>query len=224
MGGRFSKVTLFFVPYLVILTYGVIYFLYMDHGDFVLLLNNFHGPVLNFFFKYWTYTGGATFFVVSTVLLLFLKRRYGLILGLIGIAQGLLTLLFKQVIFPHVPRPKSFFAEKKVLNLIEGVKVNDFSSFPSGHTMTVFALATFVALMLQKKKWSLILLIGATATAVSRVYLGHHFLIDIMAGSLVGVVVAMSLFLAFEKYLVNEKFDSVDHPDKVLSEMDINPD
>lgn len=90
--------------------------------------------------------------------------------------------------------------------------------------MTVFALATFVALMLQNKKWSLILLIGATATAVSRVYLGHHFLIDIMAGSLVGVVIAMSLFLAFEKYLVNEKLDPIDEPDKDLSEMDISAD
>lgn len=224
MLGSLKKTSSFFIPYFILLLTGVCYFFYLDHGDFVLWMNGLHGPVFNFFFKYWTYTGDGFFIAAITLLVIILRRRYGLILGLVAIVQGLATLLFKQVLFTKVPRPFKYFEGKQMLDLIEGVKVHDFNSFPSGHTMTAFALATFVALMLKNRRYSVLLLIGAMLTGISRVYLGHHFLIDIMAGSLVGVIVATGFYIGFEKYLTNATDLPRDEPDKDLSEMDISAD
>ncbi|MEM7296888.1 MAG: phosphatase PAP2 family protein, partial [Bacteroidota bacterium] len=203
---------------------SVVYFLYLDHGDFVLWWSNQRNSFLTFFFKYWTYTGDWFFVVTVTLALIFFRLRYGLILALVSIVQGLTTALFKQVLFVGTPRPKGYFAGKQVLDLIEGVKVQSLNSFPSGHTMTAFALATFIALMMQNKKYSIFLLLGAILTALSRVYLGHHFLIDIIAGSLIGMLIATIIYMIFEKYLNQDNRLEEDQPDQDLLKMDLNVD
>ena len=59
-------------------------------------------------------------------------------------------------------------------------------SFPSGHTITAFAIATsfggFYPAMLAG------LLFCAVSIAVSRVILGMHFLSDVMAGGIIGAL------------------------------------
>ena len=57
-------------------------------------------------------------------------------------------------------------------------------SFPSGHTMTAFAVAT--PLMTYYPDLSLGLLFCAVSIALSRIVLGMHFLSDVVAGGLMG--------------------------------------
>lgn len=57
-------------------------------------------------------------------------------------------------------------------------------SFPSGHSITAFAVA--VPLSLSYPVLGPLLLFCATSIAVSRILLGLHFLSDVIAGSLVG--------------------------------------
>ena len=57
-------------------------------------------------------------------------------------------------------------------------------SFPSGHTMTAFAVA--VPLMLYYPPLTLGLLFCAISIACSRVLLGMHFLSDVLAGAALG--------------------------------------
>ncbi|MBL8176292.1 MAG: phosphatase PAP2 family protein [Bryobacterales bacterium] len=59
-------------------------------------------------------------------------------------------------------------------------------SFPSGHTITAFAVA--VPLMLHFPELGAALLFCALSIALSRVMLGMHFLSDVMAGALLGIV------------------------------------
>ena len=61
--------------------------------------------------------------------------------------------------------------------------------FFSGHASNSFALATFFFLLVRKKYPSLgiLLLLLATAIAYSRVYLGVHFPLDIVCGSIFGI-------------------------------------
>jgi undecaprenyl-diphosphatase len=68
-------------------------------------------------------------------------------------------------------------------------------SFPSGHTITAFAVATPVALFYPA------LLVGvmfcAFSVAASRVLLGMHFLSDVLAGAIIGSSLGYSAYLLF---------------------------
>lgn len=221
MINRLRNTTLFFIPYLSLFTLSVVFFLYRSHGEFVLWLNSLHNPAWDFFFKYWTHTGDAIFFSIVAVALIVFKRRFGLILALAGISVAIISSFFKYVLFAEAQRPILYFKGYEVLEFVDGVNVLSQYSFPSGHAMAVFALASFVALMLQNNNYSSILFIGATLTSVSRVYLVQHFLIDIMAGSLIGITIGIIFYMSFEKYLNKEPTDAINTPDEDLEEMDL---
>ncbi|NJK82534.1 MAG: phosphatase PAP2 family protein [Saprospiraceae bacterium] len=112
--------------------------------------------------------------------------------------------MFKQ------PRPAKFFQSLNRLdevNLIAGVDVYyGFNSFPSGHTMSAFAISTFLMLCFPQK-WGLSLLLFALAalTALSRMYLGHHFLQDVYLGALLGVLLGGAMYLGMIKYSQRQK-------------------
>ena len=64
-------------------------------------------------------------------------------------------------------------------------------SFPSGHTITAFAVA------LSLSRWNPDLAVGllfcAISIAVSRILLGMHFLSDVLAGAAIGAVLAYTV-------------------------------
>ncbi|MCX7798782.1 MAG: phosphatase PAP2 family protein [Fimbriimonadales bacterium] len=65
-----------------------------------------------------------------------------------------------------------------------------YASFPSGHTVTSFALAVFAWLMLRGKfRWSWLLVLWAGAVAVSRIYRGVHWPSDVLAAAALGSAV-----------------------------------
>lgn len=67
----------------------------------------------------------------------------------------------------------------------------DLDSFPSGHATSVFAVAAVFAGFYPWLSAPLYLLAGAIA--VGRVYLARHYVSDILAGALIGCVVAWAL-------------------------------
>lgn len=192
---------IYFMMFIIALSFWMIH----DHGDLVLFLNDLHSPFLDEFFKWYTYLGDEFFIIVLVISLLIFNRRYGYILGIASITQGLIQLILKQVIFREVARPVKYFEGLDLLNAVEGVVVRDYHSFPSGHTITAFVAATFIALMLSKNRYSLILIVAAMLVGISRVYLAHHFLVDVMVGSLIGVLVSTCFYLGFWSYLKDLK-------------------
>ena len=62
-------------------------------------------------------------------------------------------------------------------------------SFPSGHAATSFACATTLALLAPRLAPALFVL--AAAIAWSRVYVGVHYPLDVLAGAALGVAVAL---------------------------------
>ncbi|MGH7411303.1 MAG: phosphatase PAP2 family protein, partial [Candidatus Methylomirabilis sp.] len=59
-------------------------------------------------------------------------------------------------------------------------------SFPSGHSVTAFALASVLSRTYPKGSFAFYLL--ASMVAFSRVYLASHFLSDVVAGAAVGLL------------------------------------
>jgi undecaprenyl-diphosphatase len=68
-------------------------------------------------------------------------------------------------------------------------------SFPSGHTMTAFAIS--VALTEFYPSAAIGLFFCALSIATSRILLGMHFLSDVIAGALIGGGIGYACYLAF---------------------------
>jgi undecaprenyl-diphosphatase len=69
-------------------------------------------------------------------------------------------------------------------------------SFPSGHTMTAFAVA--IPLSMFYPTLSIGLLFCALSIAMSRILLGMHFLSDVVAGALIGTGLGYLGYFAFQ--------------------------
>ena len=69
-------------------------------------------------------------------------------------------------------------------------------SFPSGHTMTAFAVA--IPLSLFYPTLSIGLLFCALSIAMSRILLGMHFLSDVVAGALIGTGLGYLSYFIFQ--------------------------
>ncbi len=68
-------------------------------------------------------------------------------------------------------------------------------SFPSGHAITAFAVATAVSIFYPGLQAPLVFL--AASIAASRIILGMHFLSDVLAGSLLGILLGWAPTLLF---------------------------
>lgn len=69
-------------------------------------------------------------------------------------------------------------------------------SFPSGHAMVIFAIATLVAPYF-KSWWKVLPWALAAAVCLSRLYLGAHFPLDVIAGAGLGLFMGGVLNLVF---------------------------
>jgi undecaprenyl-diphosphatase len=67
-------------------------------------------------------------------------------------------------------------------------------SFPSGHAMVIFAIAVLVSPYL-KGWWRALLWVLAASVCLSRLYLGAHFPLDVIAGAGLGTFIGATLNL-----------------------------
>jgi undecaprenyl-diphosphatase len=68
-------------------------------------------------------------------------------------------------------------------------------SFPSGHSITSFAIALSVGMFYPELQ--IVLLVVASLIASSRIILGMHFLSDVLAGSAIGILLGYCSFQVF---------------------------
>ncbi len=110
-------------------------------------------------------------------------------LGAAALAVAAAVLMFK-ALKPTVRRKRPCHVEPHCWALL---LPPDQFSFPSGHTMTAFAVA--VSLGLFYPSLLAALLACAACVAASRVLLGMHFLSDVIAGGLLGTLLGYGSFL-----------------------------
>ena len=76
--------------------------------------------------------------------------------------------------------------------LVSTMGLNDFRSFPSGHSLMGGGLFTSTAFAYRKKKWLWIFCpLMTLGVMVSRLYLGVHYFTDVLAGAAIGVLFAV---------------------------------
>lgn len=175
---------------------GLIFLLLKGKTASFLVLNPFHESVLDLFFIVFTYLGDGIFAAAVIILLMVLRRwpqAWQLLIAFL--LSALMAQILKNVF--SMPRPREVFNHGEYTYFIEGITHHGFSSFPSGHSTSVFTLATMLAIFEKNKKMNVFYLLIAVAVGYSRIYLGQHFLTDVLMGSFLGVTIAILVHWAF---------------------------
>ena len=181
----------FFYGLIIFISLSTAFLLINGKNESFLFLNKYHNTALNYFFCQITYFGDGISIVLICILLFLLNKRIDSMLLLSTfLLSGLLAQIFKRIIC--APRPISVFNHGE-FKTISGIYTAAKYSFPSGHTTTAFAAASLFVLLYNDKRINLILLFVAILVGFSRIYLGQHFLEDVIFGALLGT--ASSLFV-----------------------------
>lgn len=133
-------------------------------------------------FRWLTYAGGGGYvWLALAAAFALVWRRPGILVRVAvadGVAQGVTTLL-KLAIPRHRPRVHTLVAEPHT------------HSFPSGHAASSFACA--VVLGAAAPRWRVPLYALAALIAFSRVYVGVHFPLDVLAGAVLGSLLGLAV-------------------------------
>ena len=176
----------------------------MEKSIIVWLQNN-SNEFLDLFFSGYSYIVswiGAVF--LFACIIIFVNKKFGLFFG----TSFLITIALNYLLKIIVNRPRPYETNPDIVNKLSTIG----KSFPSGHavSITFMILSVLYILYLQSKKENFILLkkkwfkvfsifiavLLVFVTAIARMYLGQHYLTDIIAGiSLSGACFSVSLLI-----------------------------
>lgn len=150
---------------------------------------------------------------LCVILLLFYRVGWATFLASNLLLSTIIVQPIKHIV--HAPRPLTWFAENMpdvTLPLVEGVRMNHWLSFPSGHTTTFFVLFYSLSIILcaenvtGKMILSFLCFLCASFGAYTRIYLSQHFALDIFAGILIAVFSTLSLYFFLVKKTKDTQF------------------
>jgi undecaprenyl-diphosphatase len=183
-------------------------------------LNSHHIPgttgLLQLISAYTTWVNIGTILVV---LLLAWRQKsrellyHFFLLAVIMIVGALVISTFKEL----VDRERPFYTYPFIEKLARGGG----SSFPSGHTVESFAVATGLSLLFRRRS---ILIAGygwAILVAYTRMALGVHYPTDVVAGALTGILLGYLIYCAYRWSGLSARFPKPgSYPDKNPGETD----
>lgn len=168
-------------------------------NDLFLWLNNHHNEFWDTFMM--IYSGKIAWVPLAVVLLitLFYKTKWQnavlMILCFVllatlcdQISAGVIKPIFSR--FRPTHHPDFMY---KVL-IVDGYKGGRYG-FISAHAANGFGVATFLSLILRNKWFTISLLSWALITCYSRIYLGVHFVSDIIGGIMLGSILGFLIYL-----------------------------
>lgn len=182
----------------------------LDHQLFFAINNGWKCGLNDLWLGYSTWLGyGWITFPLAILCLVLLDREHWktnlFALVAAGIVGGIALNLLKLAV--HTPRPLDLFrpdilAGRVYINVMfEPLYAN---AFPSGHTQTIFTVATVLAWAAARarklKFWSgSAIFAGAVIVGLSRVYCGAHFPSDVVGGAVLGSVTALACCFAVQR-------------------------
>ncbi len=170
-------------------------------GDSFLFLDGYHALGFNVFLVNYTFLGDGIFAMGLFIFLIYRKQAtLALYLFIAFISAGICVQLIKNIL--HADSLQLYFEASQYRFLVDAFDYSGIgtNNFPSGHTASAFAIATVLALYYPKRIWQFGFLLAALLVGYSRIYLAYHFPIDILIGSLIGVVSGTTTIWSFQYY------------------------
>jgi len=165
-----------------------------------LYLNQFVGnKVVDLFFYYITFLGDGTVAAFILLIILLYNTRLGIYCTSSFLSATILSIILKNFFFDDANRPHFIFTyfERVKLKTVEGVDLHIHNSFPSGHSTQAFAIFMCLAFVSRNVFMKFLFFAMALFTALSRVYLSQHWLIDITIGSVIGTFFSILFYYIF---------------------------
>jgi len=170
-----------------------------DNAIYELLTFNMSNLVTNFY-KVITLLGSTEFIIFLCIFFLILfiilkKRNYGYLISIVLIISTVINNVLKLIVRRERPLVLSFVEEHSF-------------SFPSGHTMAAVSMYGILIYLILKSNLSkklkgvisAVLGIIPVLVALSRVYLGAHFMSDVIGG-----IIVSTILLIVITYFVDKK-------------------
>jgi undecaprenyl-diphosphatase len=172
-----------------------------------LWLNGFHTPILDTIMLIITnkYTWIPLYLVMLVMLTFQYKRQVWLPLLLIILSILLADQWASGLMKPLVARLRPCHEPTLTPYIHRIIGCGSQYGFMSSHAANSFAIAVLVPMLNLNLRWNRwlkpILFFWAMAVAYSRVYIGVHYVGDIVAGGLSGILIALSVHWLGKKYL-----------------------
>ena len=157
---------------------------------------------------FWSYvTNFATWIPLFILFIILIFRAYPKNEALWVLGTVLLTVtvvaIFTGVVKEWVARLRPNNTEE-INTIIRILKSPGGYSFFSGHSSSSFSITTSIFLFLRHKfKWSWVFYIWPLLFALSRIYVGVHYPLDLLVGAAVGILVAFLIYRLYFKVKSN---------------------
>jgi len=138
---------------------------------------------------------GIVWFVIGAYLVFKEESKDHRLFLPLGIAAGFAWSISELILKPLVARLRPSSA-LDAATVVGGFPLG--YSFPSTHATLAFALAVILAY--KEPKWKKGLYVLALAISLSRIYLGHHYPIDVIAGWLLGWGIGLVVIRWYKEY------------------------
>ena len=132
--------------------------------------------------------GGLVWILIAVLCILFRQHRKA---GMLSIISLFCSILINNLLL------KNLLGRVRPYEVVEGLQhlipaPVDYS-FPSGHAGSSFAVAVILLIYLPKR-YGIPAIILAGLIACSRLYLGVHYVLDVLSGSVIGAGIALAIW------------------------------
>ncbi|MBN2504814.1 MAG: phosphatase PAP2 family protein [Bacilli bacterium] len=157
-------------------------------------LQSFSNQFWDFFFQMWTIFGE------ELVIIAILGFTYWCFDKKVGEALGItvfVSLVLNSLIKITFRRLRPYVVDQQITNIRP--QTSGGYSFPSGHTQGAATVFGGLAVWLKKKWLTISVIVIVVMVAISRMYLGVHFLTDVVVGGLLGVGLSWGFYKLLSK-------------------------